>query len=187
MTRRCGDCQLCCKLLPVENLKPSGERCRFQKAGKGCGVYSHLIAVSPPCALWNCMWLVDPDPEAAKLPRPDRCHYVLDIVPDFVHIRHEDGTRDDIPVMQVWVDPAFPDAVNDPSLLRWIEHVADTRGQVTIIRWDNVRAFTIWAPSVSPDRQWHRVDGEMMPQDKAGLQFMLAQAEAARGEAAVDP
>ena len=38
--RRCGDCQLCCKLLPVRELsKGASERCRHQRVGKGCTVY----------------------------------------------------------------------------------------------------------------------------------------------------
>jgi hypothetical protein len=37
MTRQCGDCQLCCKLLPVPPLqKAAGVACRFQKFHKGC-------------------------------------------------------------------------------------------------------------------------------------------------------
>jgi hypothetical protein len=36
MTRQCGDCQLCCKLLPVPPLqKAAGVACRFQKFHKG--------------------------------------------------------------------------------------------------------------------------------------------------------
>ena len=109
--RRCGDCQLCCKLLPVrdgELDKGAGERCRFQHAGKGCAIHAQLARRVPSCALWSCSWLIDP--EAAKLPRPDRCHFVVDIVPDFVHATPPGGERIDIPVMQVWIDPAFPQA-----------------------------------------------------------------------------
>src|SRR5262245_54343180 len=64
--RRCGDCTLCCKLLPVRELhKKGGERCQHQKAGKGCGVYNKP-AMPPSCGLWSCRWLVQPD-ETAEL------------------------------------------------------------------------------------------------------------------------
>jgi len=82
MTRQCGDCQLCCKLLPVKSLaKLAGQRCSHQKHHKGCAVYKQLGRVSPECRLWNCRWLVADD--TAELSRPDRSHYVLDLMPDF--------------------------------------------------------------------------------------------------------
>ena len=37
MTRRCGDCQLCCTIVPVPEIgKPGLVRCRYQKFAKGC-------------------------------------------------------------------------------------------------------------------------------------------------------
>ena len=35
-------------------------------SARGCAVYVQLENVSPECRLWSCMWLVDPDPEAAE-------------------------------------------------------------------------------------------------------------------------
>jgi hypothetical protein len=38
--RRCGDCQLCCKLLPTREVnKPANTRCQHQRAHKGCAIY----------------------------------------------------------------------------------------------------------------------------------------------------
>ena len=42
--RKCGDCQLCCKLVPVaDNLvglhKPANTRCPYQRHHKGCTIY----------------------------------------------------------------------------------------------------------------------------------------------------
>ena len=50
--RQCGDCQLCCKLLPVKSLaKLAGDRCSHQKHHKGCDVYKQLGRVSTARAL----------------------------------------------------------------------------------------------------------------------------------------
>ena len=41
MTRHCGGCTLCCKLIPVEELnKPAGARCKHVRTGKGCSIYA---------------------------------------------------------------------------------------------------------------------------------------------------
>ena len=41
MTRQCGSCTLCCKLIPVEELhKAAGQRCQHVRAGKGCSINS---------------------------------------------------------------------------------------------------------------------------------------------------
>ena len=76
MTRQCGDCQLCCKLLPVPPLeKKAGQRCQHQKFGKGCTVYHSRAGMPMECSIWNCRWLVNDD--ADELSRPDRVHYVI--------------------------------------------------------------------------------------------------------------
>ena len=42
-TRQCGDCTLCCRLLPVRSLnKGAGERCKHQSHARGCKVYARL-------------------------------------------------------------------------------------------------------------------------------------------------
>ena len=116
--RRCGGCTLCCKLLPVEEIgKHAGERCRHQRWGKGCAVYRRGLPVS--CSLWSCAWLADAG--AAGLPRPDRAHYVVDIVADTVRVVPHDGTPPTLlSVIQVWLDPAFPEAHRDPALRAYI-------------------------------------------------------------------
>jgi len=95
MSRQCGACTLCCKLLPVHdgvlingkrmqgNLdKPAGERCRYQRH-TGCTVYN--TALMPACCkMWNCRWLGNDD--TGDLSRPDRSHYVIDIMPDYVTV-----------------------------------------------------------------------------------------------------
>ena len=139
-SRRCGDCQLCCKLIPVEELgKRANERCGHQRAGKGCAIYAQRPV---SCALWNCRWLVDSD---VDLPRPDRAHYVLDMMPDFVTLTEEGGMPTSIPVVQVWIDPTYPDAPRAPSFRRWL----DRQGICALIRYGSRDGFLLAPPSVT--------------------------------------
>jgi len=160
MTRQCGDCQLCCKLLPVRSLgKGAGERCKHQRHHKGCAVYARLGSVSPECKLWNCRWLVNND--TADLSRPDRSHYVLDLMPDFVTLRDETtGSVQHIEVVQIWVDPDYPDAHRDPALRAYLERRAK-ENVVGLVRWDNERGMAIFPPELSADRQWHEQGSSM--------------------------
>ena len=120
MKRECGDCQLCCKLLPVPPLgKKGGETCQFQKFHKGCSVY-HKPKMPPECGFWNCRWLVNDD--MADQSRPDRSHIVVDLLPDFITLRHDDtGEEHNIQVLQCWIDPKFPDAHRSPSFRAYLE------------------------------------------------------------------
>jgi hypothetical protein len=152
--RHCGDCQLCCKLLPVHSLhKLAGERCRHQKFGKGCAVHHKLASVSRECSLWNCRWLVNDD--TADLSRPDRSHYVIDLLPDFITMRNnETGEAQHVEAVQIWVDPKHPDAHRDPLLRAYLER-RGAENKVGLVRWDNHRGMVIFPPALSHDRQWH--------------------------------
>jgi hypothetical protein len=159
MMRQCGDCQLCCKLLPVPPLeKKAGERCRHQKFGKGCAVY-HKVGMPPECAIWNCRWLVNDD--TADLPRPDRSHYVIDIMPDFItSVDNETGERRNIQVAQVWIDPKHPDAHRDPALRRWMVRRAHD-GIAIIVRYNAKDGIVIFAPPFDVNGQWHEITSGM--------------------------
>jgi len=147
--RRCGDCQLCCKLLPVRAIgKKDGEHCRYQRAGKGCTVYSKLESVAPECRVWNCRWLVDPS--CAGLQRPDRSHYVIDIMPDFIAQQRPEGVAR-FPVVQVWVDPAFPEAHRDPRLRAWLV----AANVFALIRYNARDAFVLVPPALSDTGDWY--------------------------------
>lgn len=145
MTRKCGNCTLCCKLLPVRALrKPANQRCAFQQH-KGCRVYrsDHMPS---ECRLWNCRWLSNDD--TADLSRPDRVHYVIDIMPDFVTVQSPEGHGVTIEVLQIWVDPAHANAWRDPDLLDYL----DRRGRdgiAAIIRYSSTHAFTVFPPSLT--------------------------------------
>lgn len=152
--RQCGGCSLCCRLVPVEELhKPAGKRCKHQRFARGCMIY----AVRPiSCREWSCMWLIgDEGGQPLDLARPDRSHYVVDVMPDIIRItNNETGKVDQIDVMQVWVDPAYPDAWKDKALLDMIERV----GVIALVRYDSDRGFVACPPSRSADRQWHFTD-----------------------------
>jgi hypothetical protein len=157
--RNCGDCQLCCKLLPVRELaKPANTRCRHQKFKVGCAVYRKPMTVvsdgiPPSCRLWNCRWLVE---QAGSVSRPDRCHYVVDLMPDYVTAQEGDGPRTRIEAVQVWVDPAYPDAHRDPDLRAWLAEQA-LAGIVAIIRYNARDGFTLVAPALSGTGEWMEI------------------------------
>jgi hypothetical protein len=153
--RACGDCQLCCKLVPVRELdKGAGQRCRHQRVHKGCAVY-HKRGMPRACAVWNCRWLVDND--TADLSRPDRSHCVIDIMPDFVTMRQNDtGEKQHIEAVQIWVDPGYPDAWREPSIKAYIERRA-REGAMSLIRYDNESALAVFAPPLNADGHWHEM------------------------------
>jgi hypothetical protein len=160
MMRKCGDCQLCCKLVPVQSLeKKAGQRCKHQKFGKGCAVY-HRPEMPSECAIWNCRWLVNDDTD--DLSRPDRSHYVIDLMPDFITIRRDGEEPEHIQVAQIWVDPNHRDAHRDPALRRWMERRGE-QGIASIIRFNKREAFVIFPPSMAGDGEWHEVQSGMKP------------------------
>jgi hypothetical protein len=147
--RRCGECTLCCTLLPVKALaKGASERCKHQR-GLGCNIY-RKEGFPAECANWNCRWLINDD--AGDLQRPDRCHYVIDIIPDFITgIDNASGRQYRIPVVQIWIDPRFPDAHEDPALRAWIvrqEHFA------ALVRFNDRDAIFLLPPHMSDTGEW---------------------------------
>jgi hypothetical protein len=180
MTRQCGDCQLCCKLLPVPPLqKAAGVACRFQKFHKGCTVYGKP-AMPRECAIWNCRWLVNDDTD--ELSWPDRSHYVIDIMPDFITVRDDaTGEKRTIQVAQVWIDPRHPDAHRDPALRRWMFRRAQA-GIATIVRYNAKDAIVIFAPPFDAGGEWHEITSGMTTVKTHTLDEMI---EALGGEAKV--
>jgi hypothetical protein len=148
--RKCGDCQLCCKLLPTPEIdKLANVRCRHQKHGVGCAIYDRRPL---SCQMWRCQWLAPEEFDTLDLPRPDRVHYVVDMIPDYVTMTWHDGRPPDhLPVVQVWVDPDHRDAHRDPALRRWLER----QRMPAIIRYSERDGFVLFPPSCSEDRQWH--------------------------------
>jgi hypothetical protein len=157
--RQCGDCQLCCRLVPVPPLgKPAGQRCRHQKFGKGCGVY-HTPKMPIECGVWNCRWLVGDD--TADLPRPDRAHLVIDIVPDFISVQNNETGEivHRVQVVQIWCDPRYPEAHRDPRLRSYLLRRGE-QGIGAIVRFNSKDALTIIPPNLASDGAWHEVTGQ---------------------------
>lgn len=162
MKRECGDCQLCCKLLPVKPLgKKGGEKCKFQKFHKGCTVY-HGPEFPAECGLWNCRWLVNDD---VDMPRPDRSHYVIDMLPDEMRSTNsETGEVINYLAIQIWVDPAhWDDVMRDRQLFDWVERKARDHGTPTLLRRRPGDAVGVIPPSISGDGKWHFGQGEINP------------------------
>ncbi len=154
--RHCGECELCCKLLPVPPLrKGAGEACKHQRFRKGCAVYQ-TARMPVECGVWNCRWLVNDD--ASDLSRPDRSRYVIDLMPDFVTIRdNETGEPQHIQVVQIWCDPKHRGAHRDPALRRWLIRRAE-EGIAALIRFDERDALAVFAPPFDVNGEWHEID-----------------------------
>lgn len=152
--RECGDCQLCCRVMPVKDLgKKANERCKHQKFGKGCMVHNKP-EMPRSCRLWNCRWLAGSIPD--DLSRPDRSHYVIDIMPDYI-ILEQDGMKANMQVVQIWIDPKYPDAHRDPALRRWLAEIGKKEWTAALIRYNERDAMTLFPPAISDDGQWHEV------------------------------
>lgn len=154
--RQCGECTLCCKLVAVRELsKRGGQRCDHQRLSKGCAIYARR---PPSCIAWNCRWLVEDD--TAGMSRPDRAHYVIDIMRDFVTaVPNDGGERIPIQVVQVWVDPKFPDAHQDPALRAFLARRGE-EGIAAIIRFNETEGFVL-APPAMNGGEWAEVRSTM--------------------------
>lgn len=168
--RQCGGCTLCCKLLPVHHgaavngidlpgswHKAAGERCRHQRTGKGCAVY-RKPGFPTCCAFWNCRWLTGNDTDGLR--RPDRSHYCIDIMPDFITLTEGDEKTANVEVVQIWVDPKYPDAHRDPALRAYLAR-RGKEGIAAIIRYSSSEAFVLFPPAMTSDGEFHeRHDGK---------------------------
>lgn len=156
--RKCGDCQLCCRLLPVRELsKLDNVRCRYQRHGKGCSVHG-TGAMPRSCALWSCRWLVQPE-ATSGLSRPDRVGYVIDIMPEFITARDDaTGEISHVQVVQVWIDPSRPHAHKDPALRAYLEQ----RGRENIaglVRRSASDGFVLAPPNMTGGKGWMELNG----------------------------
>jgi hypothetical protein len=156
--RACGACQLCCKLVPVAQIeKPAGKRCKHQRTGKGCQIYDHRPF---DCRSWSCRWLAD-RAHTDGMSRPDRAHFVIDLVPDTIKQTFESGEERTIGVVQVWIDPAFPEVVRGAELRGYMAHMAEAFGYPTLVRFNSRDAMAVFPPSICADKQWHEKAGNV--------------------------
>lgn len=164
--RACGDCQLCCTLLPTRELdKGANTRCKHQRFGKGCTIYDRRPA---PCVLWSCRWLTNDD--AHDLRRPDRSGYVIDIMPDYVTIQDNvTGAEQRVEVVQVWCDPKRRTAYRDAALLAWLERKWGESRALGLVRFSESEAIVLVPPAANASGEWREVKSPCRePQHTAG-------------------
>ena len=125
MSRTCGDCTACCKILGVEELdKPAGTQCVHCDPGKGCKIYEQRPAT---CREFACTWL-----QHGNLPdelRPDRCHVVFW------------NPEDNQSLMMGMEDEHHPGAHDKGMALRFIMHMAHHGCRVEVIAGDQKHTF----------------------------------------------
>lgn len=143
MMRQCGDCTLCCRLLPVQELaKKANTRCDHQRAS-GCAIYDRRPF---SCMLWNCRWLAGDD--TADLRRPDRVHYVIDIMPDAI-LMNTPGDPRSLEVVQVWIDPKHPDAWRHDAEFRAYMVRRGAEHKAILIRNGSKEGLVVFPPSMA--------------------------------------
>lgn len=154
-TRKCASCQLCCYLLPVAEIKKErSAKCVHQRYETGCRIYETR---PDACRAWSCRWLTHDGTNG--MPRPDKCHFVIDPVPDFITATDPDsGNSFDAPVVQIWADPHFPETHNDPRLRKYLVKEATKNGVVGLIRY-GTHAFVLVPPAHTATGEWLVVEG----------------------------
>jgi Fe-S-cluster containining protein len=145
--------------------EPAGQRCQHQRHNKGCAIYERRPL---GCRTWNCRCSED----TVELSRLDRTHYVIDVMPDFITLVYDEtGALTNVEVVQIWVDPSYPDAHRDPALRAYIERRGE-EGIAAIVRYSELRAITIFPPIMSKDGEWHEVThGQVKPERTALERF----------------
>jgi len=152
--RQCGECTLCCRLLPVQSInKPSNTRCAHQRH-TGCKLYHDRSAFPLACAAWTCRWLIN---KSGATSRPDRLHIVIDFMPDFVTLTGADGNPIRMEVIQCWIDPRHPDAHLDPAFREFVEEQA-REGRLCLLRYSGTKAKVLFAPCLTPHGEFYLRD-----------------------------
>lgn len=189
MSRKCGKCTLCCRLLPIEKEvdrtpiaedikklfdippnalpdfhKPAGFKCPHQHFG-GCRVYDKRPM---GCRLWSCRWLVEDD--TAEMRRPDRVGYVIDMMPDIVQANYgTEGKVVKLSAVQIWIDPKRKDDWrDDQQLWDYMARRGKENGMISLLRFNSYDAKVIFPPALSDDGQWHEIDDSKMVRERRG-------------------
>lgn len=141
--RDCGVCNLCCKLLAVDELpKPAGTWCAHVVKHKGCGIYQDRPGA---CRVFNCHFLADET--LGEVWRPSHARFFI----------HADG---DARTYCVEVDPGSPLAWKaEPyhsQLRRWAERARTGEGRVLVYVGEH--AFAVFPERDIDLGQTHRGD-----------------------------
>lgn len=145
MTRACGTCTLCCRLVPVRELgKKASVRCEHQRH-TGCKIYRDRPL---SCMAWSCSWLTGND--TMDMPRPDRAGYCIDPMTENITLGSGSGHEMIMQAVQIWCDPKRPDAWRTPEVTSFINRRALFNGLATIVRYGNEEAIVIIPGQISP-------------------------------------
>lgn len=162
--RPCGDCTLCCKVIPVEELgKPANRWCDHAEARKGCTIYADR---PNGCRFWSCAWAATPEwPEALK---PNKTHVIFDMFTDTLRFRRNStGEVQEFSAIQLWVDPAYPAAHRAPLVRQLIEIIGQRYGLPTLVRFGSKDGIFVVPPSLSSDGGWYEKPQPATPVDGA--------------------
>ena len=137
MTRECGSCTACCRLVPVREIGlPSFTRCpklaEAFSAKPGCSIYANR---PHSCRLWSCMWLLN---DWGDELRPDRCGIVFDEIPDVIKAG---GTE--MPCVQAWVAPGYADKIEEEPIAPVWMAILD-KGAAVLFRTGPRSAFAVF-------------------------------------------
>jgi hypothetical protein len=143
--RKCGPCQLCCKLMPIaETGKAAGVKCPQQRFRKGCAIYGTR---PNSCRYWECGWLTEP--LLADLSRPDIAGYVVDMTADFLTAQVGDPERiERFKIIQIWCDPRSPHAHRDPALRAYLEDML-AQEYLGVVRYGASEGLALIPPACS--------------------------------------
>jgi hypothetical protein len=107
--------------------------------------------------------------------RPDRTHYVVDIMPDYLQLVPEPGAEPVIiEVVQIWCDPNYPDAHRDPDLRAYLARRGE-EGIAALVRYSSEAAFAIIPPAMAADGQWHEQGGEAFKSEERATEAGYAE------------
>jgi len=131
--RPCGECQACCKALPVIATKPPmnkppGERCSYQ-CEEGCSIYETRPS---PCRSYLCQWAIG---WGAEEWRPDKWGLIV-----------EANTM----TMAITVSELWPGAINQPEFRQIVPLLA--KQSAVLIQTTDKRMIILAADQAEVDR-----------------------------------
>jgi hypothetical protein len=137
--RECGKCNLCCKVLRVEEIsKEANTWCKNCSRGLGCNIYNRR---PESCQKFECTWL-----QVEELPeeyRPDKVHCFL-------------GQTNDGDLL-IFVDDAHPESYREGEFGNYTASLSQK------LAHDGLRSFVV-AGGISKEVRW--VEPEKHPQNQ---------------------
>jgi len=181
MTRQCGDCTLCCRLLPMAaETRPEFRETvaamiavgMLTKAEAAAAVPDFTKAAGHVCPHQRERNVLSPEPAGCAIYRRRplgcrlwNCRWLLNDDcedldrPDQSHyvidvapdFVTDAETGKKLGVIQVWCDPKFPDAHRDPKLRAFLDR-RGAEGYAALIRFGSSDAMAIFPPSITGGR-----------------------------------